>query len=171
MMKKIKATLFISEDNRDKIRRSGLSLEKYFNRLYEMHERFDMDRWVEGHFWIRYFRVCFLMSETLNMILEHFDDEALMKLGREAGMDLQKGFKYGFDLEPVDDESREEILEFLSSIIGWGKFILENKAIIILDPLFTKPFFVQGYLEGALNLKLSLAESYPDRIVFKILVN
>ena len=166
-MKKIKATLFISEDKREKIRRSGLSLEEYFNRLYETHERFDMDRWTEGHFWIKYFRFCFLRSETLNRILDHFDDETLMKLGREVGENLQKNLKYSLR-EAVDDTPQEEILEHLSMIKGWGNFILDDGAIIVLTPVFTKPSFIQGYLEGVLNLELILVESHPDRMVFNI---
>ena len=166
MVKKIKATLFISEDKRDKIRHSGLSLEEYFNRLYEMHERFDMDRWGEGRFWIKYFRVCLIRSETLNMILDNFDDKTLMEIGREAGENLQKSLRYGFD-QIV--ESKEKILEHLSAVSGWGDFILENEAIIVLTPVFTNSFFLQGYLESLLNLKLKLIESHPDRIVFNML--
>ena len=168
-VKKIKSTLFISEDKREKIRRSGLTLEEYFKRLYEIHDRFDMDRWADGCFWLKYDRVCFLRSETLNMILDRFDDKTLMRIGREAGRNLQKSLKYGFDVEPVDDESRGKILEVFGAVTGWGNFILDNEAIIILTPVFTKPFFIQGYLEGALNLELMLVESHPDRMVFNIL--
>ena len=167
MAKKIKATLFISEDKREKIRRSGLSMEEYFNRLYEMHERLNMDRWVNGCFWIKYLRVCFLRAETLNLILDHLDDETLLKIGREAGKNHQNSLKYGID--PLDDESPERMLEHLSAASGWGDFILDNGAIIILTPVFTKPFFLRGYLEGALNLKLTLIESHPDRMIFDTL--
>lgn len=169
MAKKIKATLFISDDKRDKIRHSGLTLEEYFKRLFEIHERFTTDRWTEGCFWIKSFRVCFLRSETLNMLLERFDDDTLLRIGREAGEKLQNSLKYGFDLEPVDDESREKIFEHFGAVSGWGKFILDDWAIIILTPVFTRPFFIQGYLEGALNLELMLVESQPDRMVFNIL--
>ena len=169
MVKKIKATLFISEDKREKIRRSGLSLEEYFNRIYETHERFDMDRWTAGCFWMKYDRVCLLRSETLNRILDHFDDETLIKLGREVGEKLQKSLKYSFKLEAIDDEAQEKILEHLNAVTGWGNFILENRSIFILTPVFTNPFFIQGYIEGILNLELKLVESHPDRVTFNII--
>lgn len=169
MVKKIKATLFISEDKREKIRRSGLTLEEYFKRLYEKHELFDMDHWTDGCFWIKYHRVCFIQSEIFNMILDRFDDKTLMRMGREAGRNLQNSLKYGFDLEPMDDEYRGKILEHLNAVTGWGNFILNDSVIIILTPVFTKPFFIQGYLEGALNLELTLVESRPDRMVFTFL--
>lgn len=103
------------------------------------------------------------------MLLERFDDDTLLRIGREAGEKLQNSLKYGFDLEPVDDESREKIFEHFGAVSGWGKFILDDWAIIILTPVFTRPFFIQGYLEGALNLELMLVESQPDRMVFNIL--
>ena len=170
MAKKIKATLFISEDKREKIRRSGLSLEAYFNRMYDMFERFTMDRWIDGCFWINIFRVSLICSETFNFILDHFNEETLLRVGREVGENIQQIFKYGFDLEPVDDTSQRKILEHLSAISGWGNFAFESRAIIIKNPIFNKPFFLQGYLESTLNLKLKLIESNPDRMIFNILV-
>ena len=169
MAKKIKATLFISEDKREKIRRSGLSLEEYFNRLYDTYERFTMDKWIEGSYWIKIFRVGLICSETLNFILDHFDDETLLRIGREVGKNIQNCFKYGFDLEPVDDISQRKMVEQLSAISGWGNFALENGILIIKNPIFNKPFYLQGYLEGSLNLKLKLIESHPDRMAFNVL--
>ena len=169
MEKKIKATLFILEDKREKIRRSGLTLEEYFNRLYDMFERFTMDRWTDGCFWIKYFRVCFISSETLNSILDHFDDETLLEIGREVGEEIQLGFKYGFNIEPVDYTSKREMVERFSAFTGWGNFTLEDEVIIIQNPIFKKPFFLQGYLEGSLNLKLKLIESQPEQMTFNVI--
>lgn len=169
MEKKIKATLFISEDKREKIRRSGLSLEEYFNRLYDMCERFTMDRWTNGCFWIDYYRVCFIRSETVNFLLDDFDDENLLRKGRKVGENIKRSFKYGYNLEPLDEESQRKIIDNLCVRTGWGTFTLENRAIIIENPIINKPFFLQGYLEGFLDLELKLIESHPDRIAFEIL--
>ena len=165
---KIKATLFISKDKREKIRRSGLSLEEYFKRLYEAHERFNMDRWTDGCFWIRQFRVCLLRSEMLNSMLDHIDKDTLRKFGVEIGEKARSCFEYGFELDPVNDISRRKILEVWNDLSGWGDFTMENGRIIIKMPIFTKPLFLQGYLEGALNLKLTLIDSHPDRITLKV---
>lgn len=45
---------------------------------------------------------------------------------------------------------------------------MENEAIIITTPVFTKPHFIQGYLESLYELNLTVIESYPDRMAFKI---
>ena len=168
MVKKVKSTLFISEDKRKKIRDSGLTMEEYFNRLYETYERFSMDKWEEGSFWIGLFRVCMLRVETLNLILNQLEDEDLLKIGRSAGDMRNSIMKYNSNLEPVNEESRRKILESLNFFCGWGNHNMKKDTIIITMPIFTKPCFIQGYLESLLNLKLTLIESHPDRMAFKI---
>jgi len=169
MVGKVKATLFISEEKREKIRNSGLSLEEYFDRLYEMHERFSMDKWNDGYFSLGYFRVCLLRAETLNLLLTHFGDKDLYKVGREVGEQLRSTITNGFNhYIQLDDESKKEMISNLNRFSGWGHFNLENETIIITMPFFTKPFFIQGYIEGLLNVKLAIIESYPDRMAFKI---
>jgi hypothetical protein len=60
------------------------------------------------------------------------------------------------------------ILERQNAFTGWGFYTLEEHMIIVTTPIFTKPYFLQGYLEGLLNLKLTILESVPDRFVYKI---
>ena len=168
MSKKIKATLFISDDKREEIRRTGLSLEDYFNRIYDTYKRFSMDKWEEGAFWIGLLRVCLLRVETLNLILDQFEDEDLLEVGRSAGHMRNSIMKYKSNLQPVDEESRRKILESIN-YCGWGNHNMKNNTIIITMPIFTKPYFIQGYLESLLNLKLTLIEAHPDRISFKIM--
>ena len=166
---KVKASLYISKDTRERIRRSGLSLEEYFNRLYEMHERFSMDKWRDGYFYIEYFRVCLLRAETLNLILDHFDDNGLYKTGRKVGEELRFTIENGFKhYITSDDEIKVKLIDYFNQFSGWGQFTLENNLIIITMPLFTRPQFLQGYIEGIFNLQLSIIESHPNRIVFKI---
>lgn len=168
MSKKIKATLFISADKREKIRRSGLSLEEFCDRLIDTQERFSMDQWTDGCFWIGFFRVCFLKTETLNYLLDHFEDNDLLKMGRELGEKAKSIQNYLSKLNSVDNVSIMELLEHLNAVYGWGNFTLKNKIIIIKTPVFTKPYFIQGYLEGILNVRLTIIESLPDRMVFNI---
>lgn len=167
MAKRVKATLYISEDKREKIRRSGLSLEAYFNRLWEKHDRFCMDRWREGGFWIKDFRVCLIRAEAINFILDNLEEDSLGKIGREAGEKLRSTMEVGYDFR-LDDESKSKMVEYLNEFSGWGNFTLRKDAIIIKTPVFNKPHFIKGYLEGLFNLSLTLIESYPDRMAFKI---
>ncbi|MCW3991433.1 MAG: hypothetical protein NWE79_01900 [Candidatus Bathyarchaeota archaeon] len=167
MVKKVKASLYISEDRREKIRRSGLSLEEYFNRLWEKHERFTMDKWNDGGFWINFYRVCFLRAETLNFIFDQFEEESLLKIGREVGERQRSTMEAGLVFN-TDEDSRLKMIEFMVDHCGWGHFTWENESIIITMPIFAKPHFIKGYLEGIFNIKLALIESYPNRIVFKV---
>mgnify|MGYP001109532066 CR=1 FL=1 len=169
MAKKVKATLYIPEDVREKIRRTGLSLEEYFNRLYDKYEKLSLDKWRDGVFTIQgYFRVSLIRAETLNLILDKFEDEELVDLGRELGkklrLSIQANFKHYFDSE---DNFELEMMNHLNNYSGWGYFTLEKDTIVITMPIFTKPHLLQGYLEGLLNLTLTPVESYPDRITFK----
>jgi len=169
MGKKVKSTLYISEDKREKIRRSGLSMEEYCNRLFEMYERFSMDKWKDGIFCIEYFRVCMLRAETLNLILDHFDDESLYKTGIDVGKQLRSALERGFKHHiKIDDEFKTKMIDYFNQFSGWGYFTLENDMIIITMPLFTKPYFIQGYIEGLMNAKLTLIEAHPDRMCFQI---
>ena len=169
MTKKVKATLYIPEDVREKIRRTGLSLEEYFNRLYDKYEKLSLDKWRDGVFTIRgYFRVSLLRAETLNLILNKFEDEELVNLGRELGKKLRLSIEANFKRFFAPDENFElEMLNHLNNYSGWGYFTLENDSIVITMPIFTKPHLLRGYLEGLLNLTLTPLESYPDRIIFK----
>ena len=54
MSKKVKATLYISTEKREKIKRSGLSLEEYCNKIYNAYENFHMDTWNNGSFMMDY---------------------------------------------------------------------------------------------------------------------
>lgn len=171
MAKKVKSTLYIAEDKREKIRCSGLSLEEYINRMYEMYEKFCLDKWNDGYFRIKYFRVCFLRAETLNLILDHLEDETLLEIGREVGeklrLTVEDSFKHRVH-SMKESEMIEDHLKYLNDFRGWGCFTLENEMIIITMPIFTKPYLIQGYLEGILNHKLTVIEAYPNRMSFKI---
>ena len=46
--KKVKSTLYITKDKREKIRQSGLSIEEYCNRLFEIQEKFNVANWKDG---------------------------------------------------------------------------------------------------------------------------
>lgn len=168
MVSKVKSTLYIAEEKREKIRRSGLSMEEYINRLFEMYERLSMDKWRDGYFCIEYFRVCLLRAETLNVILDHFGDEDLYKVGRKVGEQLHLTITTVKHRINLDDEYKVKMIGYLNQFSGWGHFTLDDETIIITMPFFTKPFFVQGYIEGLLNAKLTIIESYPDRMTFKI---
>lgn len=166
MKERIKATLFISRDKREKIRKTGLSLEEYFNRLYDMFELFSMDEWSEGCFWIKYIRHCLIQADTFNLILNHFDDETLSSIGREVGENVKKTYQHAFYNGPSDDVVN--LLKKISLLNGWGSFIVKNNVIAVKNPVFNKTSFLQGYLEGILQLELKLNEAHPDRAVFKI---
>ena len=168
MVKRVKATLYISEDKREEIRRSGMTLEEYFNKLYYTYKMYSMDKWGEGDIWIGNYRVCLLRAETLNLLLDEYEEKELLDMGRSTGEESRAIMKYYRNLEPVDRDSRLKMNENLNDFSGWGNFKMNNNTILIAKPIFTKPYFLQGYLESLLNLKLKLIESYPDRIAFKI---
>lgn len=166
MREKIKATLFISRDKREKIRKTGLSLEEFFNRFYDMFELYSMDEWSDGCFWIKYIRHCLIQADTFNFILDHFDDETLSRIGREVGENVKKAYQQVFHAEPLNYPLN--LLKNLSLLSGWGSFILENNVVAVKNPVFKKMSFLHGYLEGILQLELKLDEAHPDRAVFKI---
>ena len=167
-MKKVKATLYISEDKREAIRSSGLSLEEYFNRIYDTHQRFGMDRWDEGVFKAEYFRVCLLRAETLNSITDRFKDEEIYEVGKEIGEKFRYTWKNSLKHHFTSaDRPERQMVNFLNRFTGWGNFTFEGDTIIITQPVFNKPYFLQGYLEGLLNCKQTLVESLPDRLVFQ----
>ena len=169
MAKKVKSTLYISEDKREMIRRSGLSIEAFCDKLFDMYYRFNIYKWKDGYFSIDYFRVCFLPAETLNLILDHFDKDGLYKTGLAAGKQLRSTMEKGFDLNiKLDDKSSKKILDDITKFSGWGCFTMKSDMIIITNPIFTKPHFIQGYLEGLMGVKLTLFEAYQDRVSFKI---
>jgi len=60
------------------------------------------------------------------------------------------------------------MLSIFSKQIGWGQFLWQNNNIMIKLPIFKNHSFIQGYLEGILNLELIPIELNPDLIVFKI---
>ena len=167
--KKVKATLYISEDKREMIRRSGRSLEEYFNHLYEDHVRFSMDKWSDGAFWVGYLRVCLFRAETVNMIISRLENDAVVDVGFKVGMDEKTYVMFDCDLEPVDDESRLRMLERVNSLYGWGLFTLRNSVVIVSQPVFSGHYFFQGFLEGYLDLELHPLESFPDRLTFQVL--
>ena len=126
-----------------------------------------MDRWDNGSFWIEFFRVCFLRAETLNFILDYFEDESLLNIGREIGEKLHSTMENSVNF-PINCDTKQQMIGYLNKFSGWGWFSLENNAIIITMPIFTKPHLIQGYLEGLFHLNLTLLESHPDRMAFKI---
>ena len=68
-----------------------------------------------------------------------------------------------------DGDIKERIIKRQNMYTGWGHYVLEENMIIIITPIFTKPYFLQGYLEGLLKVKLTILESVPDRFVYKII--
>jgi len=167
MSKKIKGTLKVSQEIREKIYLTGLTLEEYFNRIYNQRQSFDMDRWTEGTFWIQHFRVCLFSAETLNHILNHLPDQTLHKIGREAGQALRTTTEKAFP-QKLEELSKTRFIEPLAAYTGWGKFTTNNNTIITTTPIFTKPHFLQGYLEGTLNLNLTTLETNQTRTILTI---
>jgi hypothetical protein len=166
MGEKVRTSLLISKEKREKIRGTGLSLEEYFNAIQEKYEHFNMDKWDEGSFWIGHFRICLLRAETLNFLLDHLEEESLRTIGRSVGEKLRSTMKMGFDLK-LDSGTSLEIVEYFNTFSGWGHLSVENESIIVTTPIFNKSNFLQGYIEGLFNLELTLLESHPDRFIFK----
>lgn len=95
MTRKVKATLYIQEDKREKIRKSGMSLEEYFNKIFDTYEKFRLDTWRDGCFMMEYFRVCLLRAETLNSLLDNIEGEKQYEIGRELSEKLLTILKGG----------------------------------------------------------------------------
>jgi hypothetical protein len=169
MGKKVKATLFISEEKREKIKRSGLSLEEYCDKIYDAYENFRMETWENGCFMMDHFRVTLLRAETLNSILNNIEDNKQHDLGKELGgklqLTLREGFKQTFN---AGEDFSRKMIDYLNAYSGWGLFSQDKGTVIITMPIFTKPHFIQGYLEGLFNIELTVVESLPDRMIFTI---
>jgi hypothetical protein len=165
---KIKSTLYIDKSKRDTIRQSGLSLEEYCNRLFELQESFNISNWKDGVFKINHFRVGLFRAETINLIINHIDEKPQRELGKKIGENFRLIIENRILKIPLDADMGKTILERQNSFTGWGFYTLEEHIIIVTTPIFTKPYFLQGYLEGLLNLKLTVLESVPDRFVYKM---
>ena len=165
---KVKTTLFLSEEDRETVRRSGKTVEHFFGELMRLYRLLTMDRWSEGSFYHGYIRVCFLRAETLNYLLENSKFEDLRSVGREHGEKMLLAFKYAFDWEVADPKNRERLTQTFNMRIGWGQVRLNKHTVVVENPIFSKPDFLMGYLEALLNLDLELAEAYNDRHVFLI---
>jgi len=166
---RVKASLYLSDEVREKIRATGLTLEDYFNRMYKTYTSFDMDRWVEGAFWKQYFRVAVFTSETLNSVLGRLDDDAQYRAGLEAGTDVRTGASIRENVTP-EELPREDLIRDFNDYCGWGKLIMRNEsAIMITQPFFEKPHFAKGYLEGMLGIKLQIVEASHTRVTYRVL--
>ena len=166
--KKLKTTLIIPETIREEIKKSGMSIEDYFTTLYNTYKRYNIDNWREGCYWLKTTRVAFIKADTFNGILNKFDDNTQIDLGRELGKKAQVGLKYNYSIEDNSIESQKMMLSIFSKQIGWGQFLWQNNNIMIKLTIFKNHSFIQGYLEGILNLELIPIELNPDLIVFKI---
>jgi hypothetical protein len=166
--KKLKTTLIIPETIREEIKKSGMSIEDYFAMLYDVYKRYSIADWKEGCYWLKTTRIALIKTDTFNGILTKFDEEAQVNLGRELGKKAQVGLKYNYDIEDDTIESKKTMLSIFSKQIGWGQFIWQNNNILIKLPIFKGHSFIQGYLEGILDLELTPMELNPDLIVFKI---
>jgi hypothetical protein len=165
--RKVRATLFLSEERREKIRNSGLSLEEFFNRVMDRYEYYSLDRWEEGSFWINQYRVGLFMSETINFCFSQFEDRKLYEAGQEMGRMARVSLRYE-ESDLLEQASTQKILNDLSKLFGWGFFTIENDKIIITKPIFSSPYFIYGFLEGLLKVKLNIIESFNYKIVLEV---
>ena len=108
-------------------------------------------------------------AETINFIINQMDDKTNRESGKKVGENLRSIVENGIMKILRDGDIRKRIIERQNMITGWGHSTLEENLIIVTTPIFTKPYFLQGYLEGLLNLKLTILESVPDRCVYKII--
>jgi len=165
--RKVRATLFLSEDRRENIRNSGLSLEEFFNRVMDRYEYYSLDKWEEGSFWINQYRVGLFMSETINYCFSQFEDRKLYEAGQEMGRMARVSLRYE-EGEVIKQASTQHILDDLNKLFGWGYFTAENDRIVMTNPIFSSPYFIYGFLEGLLRIKLNIVESFSSRIMFDI---
>jgi len=80
---------------------------------------------------------------------------------------IQHYSRAGFP-EKLEELSKTRFVEHLNTYSGWGKFTLNKDTIIITAPIFTKPHFLQGFLEGTLNLNLTTLETNQTRTILTI---
>ena len=142
--KKVKTTLFVSKDVREKIKKTGLSLEEYFEKIFKQHEMFSMEKWKDGVFTTGFIRICLLRSETINLILDQINEDRLLKVAREIGSSMRQVGKTYLDIETT-----EELLDAENRLSGWGLFSIVKNTIVINRPITHKTRFLQGYLELA----------------------
>jgi GAF domain len=165
--RKVRATLFLSEERRKNIRNSGLSLEEFFNRVMDRYEYYSLDKWEEGSFWINQYRVGLFMSETINFCFSQFEDRKLYEAGQEMGRMSRVSLRYE-ENDVTEQASTQRILDDLNNLFGWGYFTVENDKIVLTNPIFSSPYFIYGFLEGLLKIKLNIVESFSSRIMFDV---
>jgi hypothetical protein len=168
--KKVKATLFLPKKRRDMIRESGLSVEKFFDRVLDKYDYYSIDNWDNGIFWIQKYRVGVFLADTINYCFSLFEDRKIYEAGQEMGRRARITLKY----EEGDSErnnSISKIMEDLNSLFGWGSFSVEDNTIVLRQPLFTSPYFIYGFLETLLKETLNIVESTNNRIVFELQQN
>jgi len=165
---KVKTTLFLSEEDRETVRRSGKTVEHFFGELMSLYRLLTMDRWSEGVFYHGYIRVCFLRAENLNFLIENLKIEDLRSVGRKVGEKTFPVAKHYLGWDSRDPKNRQRFVQAFNMVLGWGRLQSGDHMIVVEKPIINKPEFLMGYLEAVLNLDLEWVEAYPDRQVFLI---
>jgi hypothetical protein len=89
----------------------------------------------------------------------------------DEGLEMGRMARISLRYEESDLEEQilhTNILEDMNQMFGWGYFTAEDNQIYLTKPIFTSPYFIYGFLEGVMKIKLNIVESYSNRIVFDI---
>jgi hypothetical protein len=132
----------------------------------ESYERYSIHKWRNSIIVLHGLVHGLVSKRSIAQLVAGLSEEELYERGGMMSQSLRDAamVEYGKDLsKPENHQLGLQMLE----TAGWGEFTAEGNRIMIREPLFPKQM-LHGYLESALGVKLSLADTFEDVVIMTV---
>jgi hypothetical protein len=119
-----------------------------------------------GEYYCGISRIAFLNVELINILIERIPREKYREIGKSMGEAIRVSMEATIDIQTSNREKWQDVFKRLR-VQGFGDFYLKDKYLLIKTPIINEPDILAGFLEGLLDVELSV-KTPAQPFVFEI---
>jgi hypothetical protein len=119
-----------------------------------------------GEYYCGISRIAFLNVELINILIEQIPREKYREIGKSMGEAIRVSMEATIGIQTSNREKWQDVFKRLR-VQGFGDFYLKDKYLLIKTPIINEPDILAGFLEGLLDVELSV-KTPAQPFVFEI---
>jgi hypothetical protein len=119
-----------------------------------------------GEYYCGISRIAFLNVELINILIQQIPREKYREIGKSMGGAIKVSMEATIDIQTSNREKWQDVFKRLR-VQGFGDFYLKDKYLLIKTPIINEPDILAGFLEGLLDVELSV-KTPAQPFVFEI---
>ncbi|MFQ6064340.1 MAG: hypothetical protein ACE5L6_02580 [Candidatus Bathyarchaeia archaeon] len=167
-----RTTIILDEEERkyiDSLIEEGREpgIKSLISKMLDVYRSMSIYDWkYPGEYYSGISRVAFINVEFINIMLQFIPEEKWRQVGQKIGEAAKISMEASLSLQTTDRERWADVFRRLR-VQGFGDFYLRDKYLVIKTPFIGNHKFLNGFLEGLLEVQLETKTLTPP-IIFEI---